>query len=582
MSVRSRAATGAPLLTYVSMAILLTADAWVSPTTRWIGTCCDPEQTMWFLRWIPYAIEHGVDPFVTYQINAPAGANLMWNSSIPLISLVLAPLTLTAGPIVAYNVAIVASIALSAWCGFIALRRFAPGSIAPMIGGAVYGFSPYVMSHAVLHLNLVAVWAPPLFLLLLDDVLIRRRRSPRFLGVALGLLAASQLLTSEEVLATSAVSAAVFVIVLAIVAAHRRMDLTVAGRRLATAVVPASLAFAVVAAWPLAVQFLGPQRIEGQVQDLETFSADLLNLVVPTQYQLISPDAATNISDQFSGLFHEATAYVGLPLVLLLTAIVAARWGDLRIRVAGVMALIMFILSLGPVLQIGSESTGWPMPWWPFGQMPLLEHALPGRLTLYMWLAVAVIVAIAVNGLLAMRARYAAPAFIALATALAVAAPAPIGSATTEIPVFFERWERQGIPDEAVVLVAPHFTNGAGADPMLWAAVAGNAVRMYEAYAYVPLPDGKPSYGPPSTQLSRIMETIQDHGDAVVARGQVREQVARDIVTAGITDVIVGPLRYREQMIGFFTDLLGRPPLEIDGVELWRDVNRSGVVPAPG
>ena len=46
---------------------------------------------MWFLRWIPYAIEHVVDPFVTDQINAPAGVNLMWNSSITLISLALAP-----------------------------------------------------------------------------------------------------------------------------------------------------------------------------------------------------------------------------------------------------------------------------------------------------------------------------------------------------------------------------------------------------------------------------------------------------------------------------------------------------------
>lgn len=572
-----RAATAAPLLVYVSLAILLTADAWVSPATRWIGSCCDPEQTIWFLRWIPYAIEHGVNPFVTYQINAPGGANLMWNASIPLISLVLAPVTLTAGPIVAYNVAIVASIALSAWCCFIALRRFAPRSIAPIVGGAVYGFSPYVMSHAALHLNLIAVWAPPLFLLLLDEILIHRRRSPRFLGVALGLLAACQLLTAEEVLATSAVSAAIFVGIL--VAVHRRMDLAVAIRRLGAAVVPAGVAFAVVAAWPLAVQFLGPQRIQSRVQDLETFSTDFLNLVVPTQYQLISPDAATNMSDRFSGLFHEATAYIGLPLLLLLTAIVAAKWGDLRIRTAGLMALTMFILSLGPVLQIGSESTGWPMPWAPFSQMPLLEHALPGRLTLFMWLAVAVIVTIAVDGLLDLRARHAAPGFIALAAALAVVAPAPMGFATTEIPPFFERWEQQGISDEAVVLMAPYFTNGAGADPMLWAAAAGNAVRMYEAYAYVPLPDGKPSYGPPPTQLSRTMETIQDHGDAVVARGQVREQIARDLVAAAITDVIVGPLRYRQQMVGFFTDLFGRPPLEIDGVELWRDVNRSGVAP---
>jgi hypothetical protein len=251
-------------------------------------------------------------------------------------------------------------------------------------------------------------------------------------------------------------------------------------------------------------------------------------------------------------------------------------------RIAGLMAITMFILSLGPVLQIGSESTGWPMPWAAVSWMPLLEHALPGRLTLYMWLAVAVIVTLTVDRLLKMRLQQFAPGWIALVAALALAAPAPIGSATNEIPPFFEHWNQQGIADDAIVLMAPYFTNGAGADPMLWAAAAGNAARMYEAYAYVPLPDGKPTYGPPPTQLSRIMETIQDHGDSIVVRGEARDRIARDLESAAITDVIVGPMRYRDQMIGFFTDLFGRPPEVIDGVWLWRDVNRSGVASPPG
>lgn len=573
----AQVAVGA-LLVYLSIAVLLSADAWGSPATRWIGSCCDPEQTIWFIRWLPYAIEHGLNPFVTYQLNAPLGANLMWNSSIPLIGLVLAPLTLTAGPIVAYNVAIVASIALSAWCCFLALRRFAAGPIAPFAGGAVYGFSPYVMSHAALHLNLTAVWAPPLFVLLLDKLLADRAGSPRILGVAVGLVAAGQLLTSEEVLATSAVSAAVLVGVIAIIAAHQRMAVLDGGRRLVEAVVPAAVAFTVVAALPLAVQFLGPQRIQGPVQDLETFSTDFLNLIVPTQYQLVSPDAATAVSDHFSGLFHEATAYVGLPLLLVLTVVVVGLWRDIRMRIAGVMGLVLFVLSLGPVLQIGAASTGWPMPWAPFSQLPLLEHALPGRLSLFTWLAIAAIVTIGIERLIRLRARYATAGLLSLGLALLLVVPAPLRSATTEIPPFFARWDQQGLRDDAVILMAPYFANGAGADPMLWAAAAGDAVRTYEGYVYVPLPDGRPSYGPPSTQLSDAMDAIQDRGDALVVRGEVRQQIARDLANAGITDVIVGPLGNRSQMVGFFVDLFGRQPLDIDGVQLWRDVDRYGVV----
>ena len=230
-----------------------------------------------------------------------------------------------------------------------------------MVGGTVYGFSPYVMSHGVLHLNLIAVWIPPLFVLLLHELLVGDNVIPRVLGVAvLGILAACQLLISEEVLATSAVGAALLVGVLAVVGLHRHHDLVEPARRLLHASVPAGVGFALVAGWPLAVQFLGPQRIDGRVQDLETFSTDLLNVVVPTQYQLFSPEFATDISDSFSGLYHEATGYLGVPLLVLAIVAVGSRWSDLRMRVAGAMALILMVASFGPVLQVGSEFDGSP------------------------------------------------------------------------------------------------------------------------------------------------------------------------------------------------------------------------------
>jgi hypothetical protein len=39
-----------------------------------------------------------------------------------------------------------------------------------------------------------------------------------------------------------------------------------------------------------------------------------------------------------------------------------------------------------------------------------------------------------------------------------------------------------------------------------------------------------------------------------------------------ISVVIVGPMQYRDQMVAMFTDLLGRPPVDTDGVQIWRDV----------
>jgi hypothetical protein len=569
-----------PLLIYLDLALILTVDTWESPATRWVGSCCDPEQTIWFLRWIPYAIQHATDPFFTHQLNAPNGVNVMWNTAVPFIGLLTTPVTLLLGPIYAYNVAMVGAITFSAWCAFLALRRYAHGMLAPLVGGAIYGFSPYVISHAALHLNLASVWAPPLFLLLLDEIVIRRRRSPIRLGVALGVLAVTQLLVSEEILATSAIAAAIVVLLLAANAWRHRDVLVRRGRRLVAAAGTAALAFLVIAGWPLAAQFLGSGRIFARVGDSQTFSTDLLNLVLPTKYQFISPEAATRVSDHFSGLFHEANAYVGLPLLLLLTVIVARRWRDLRIRVAGAFAVVIFILSLGPVLHIGAASTGWSMPWLPFSHLPLLENVLPARLAVFMWLAIGVIVAVEIDRIRRAPTGQGALRFAALGLAVLLCAPAPLRSSTAEIPQFFYRWPEQGIASDKIVLFAPFFRNGAGADPMIWAAATGNEVRMAEAYAKVALPGGGVSIGPASTQLYDTMSKIQDDGDQVVARGAMRDQIGKDLKAASIAYVIVGPGPHRDRMVAFFSDLFGQPPQEVDGVQLWRDVDASGVTPA--
>ena len=572
-----RPALGA-LLLFVAATLLLTSSAWAAPTTRWIGSCCDPEQTIWYLRWIPYAIAHGTDPLFSGLINAPDGVNLMWNTPTVLLGLAASPITLLGGPILAYNVLMTVAIALSAWCAYLALQRYAGGTVGPIFGGAVYGFSPFVVSHAVLHLDLATAWAPPLFLILLDDIVVRRRRPPWIMGIAVGLLAVFQLLTAEELLATSAIAAAVFVGVLA---ACRPARLGAGLRRLLLAAATAAVTFLVVAAWPLAVQFLGRQRISGSVTDAERFSADLLNLVLPTHYQLIAPAAATQISDHFSGLFHEATIYVGLPLLLLLAVVAARRWDDLRVRVATLVGAVMFVLSLGPHLYVGGESTGWPLPWLAFTKVPLLEHVVPGRFSVFTWLAVAVVVAVTIANAARLPWRKAAPRLAAVTIALVFVAPAPVTSSTTTVPAFFARWDHEGMRPDATVMIAPFFRDGAGADPMIWAAIAGDAVRMPEAFAFVPAAAGTASYGPPATQLSTIMETIQGQGITIVARGDVRAQVAADLRTKGITDVVVGPMGQRAQMVSFFSDLFGQPPEEIDGVEIWRNVDRTGVAPTP-
>src|SRR3989442_10764626 len=78
----------------------------------------------------------------------------MWNTTAPLIGVAMAPLTLTLGGVFAYNVAETLGLASSAMAAFVMIRRYvratdATGTIAALIGGALYGFSPYMAAHAL-------------------------------------------------------------------------------------------------------------------------------------------------------------------------------------------------------------------------------------------------------------------------------------------------------------------------------------------------------------------------------------------------------------------------------------------------
>ena len=563
----------AALAAYVLGALLLVVAAWASATTSWVGRCCDPEQSIWFLGWTPYAISHGLNPFFTTTIGAPAGVNLMWNAFVPVLGIAAWLPAQLGGPIFAYNVLVVAGIAVSGWTAYLALRRYAGPGLGSFVGGAVYAFSPYLASHAELHLNLLHVWVPPLFLLVLDELLVRRRRPAWAMGIALGLLSVVQLLISEEILATSVIAAAVLVLVLA---ASRRREIVAGLRRLAVALCTATVTFLVVGGWPLAAQFLGPQRLLARVQNSETFSTDLLNVFLPTPYQLIAPAPATDISRHFSGLFHEATAYIGLPLLVLLVVVAIERWDDLRIRTATVSGLVLLILSLGPHLTQGAVKTGIPLPWLPFSTLPILEHVIPGRLTLFVWLAIAGVVAMVVSEARS-RGRAGRRRLAGVAIALAFILPVPLGHSSATIPGFFQRWPAQGIGATDTVLIAPIPGNGTEADQMLWAAVAGYDIRMAEAYAYMPLPDGRTSAGTPPTTLTEAMRTIQRDRTSILAAGALRTQIAADLRAAGIRHVIVGPIPAYGPMVAFFTNLFGRPPDEIEGVAIWRDVDVRGV-----
>jgi len=559
------------LSAYLAMTYLLFRGAWVAPRTTWIGWCCDPEQGMWFLRWVPYAASHLLNPFYTYSVNYPVGANLMWNTSIPLPSLLMWPVSVTLGPVLAYNIYITLSVALSGWCAYLALRRFTRGHIGPFVGGALYGFSPYLLSQALQHAHLSLIAVPPLLLIMFDEVVVRQRRPPVRMGILLGLLAVAQVLIAEELLAMAGLAGGIALVLLVVMRPRQVLSRL---PYLIKAAIAAGVTFAVLAAGPLAVQFLGAERLVGAIHPPNLYVTDLLNFVVPTSVQAIDPPAAQQIVATFTGFEHEDNAYLGAPLLILLCFIAFRLRRSIPMWIGLIVGLGIAVLSLGPSLHVGGKVTAIMLPWSWLARLPLMENILPSRLTLYMYLCAALLLALFLDAFL--EGKHAAWATAAALAAAAVALlplyplqPYPSWSRTT-VPPIFTNWQQSGIADGSVVLMAPLTRDGGGADIMLWQAETGDAFRMPNGYMLVPDANGTALYDTAADTVMTAMDIVQEKGSSIILDAPTRQAIQGDLRFRHVDAVIVGPMKYYDQMVAFFTDLFGAAPEEVGGVAIWR------------
>src|SRR5216684_4598279 len=349
------------LIAYSLLAVAVFSSTWIDPAGAWIGSPKDPGLFIWYLGWIPHELAQGHNPLFTDYLSYPPGVNLMWNTSMIFPALLLWPVTALFGPVVAYNLLITAGVGLSAWVGFLAARRFIDHQVMCLAAGLIYGFSPALVAQALGHPHVVVSFFPPIALILGHEIFVRRRIRPMAAGTLTGLAAALQLLTGEELLAMTALIGAIGVVLLALL---HRDEVRPALPYALKAAGAALLAFAIVAAYPLAFQFLGPERVSGNVQQPDVYVSDLLAFVIPSRLIYNTTNATEN------------GAYIGLPLLGLFAAGLVAEWRRPAIRWIGLTTLILVVLSLGPHLHVNGTITPVWLPWAALAQLPLLGSAL--------------------------------------------------------------------------------------------------------------------------------------------------------------------------------------------------------------
>jgi hypothetical protein len=392
-------AIGALGLYLAASIVLFGLPVLAGPGDRFIGPPAhpDPRFFFWAMAWWPHALVHGLNPIWTSVVWAPEGYNLAWATGAPGPSLLMAPITLTAGPVVAYNVLALLACPLSGLAAFAVCRRITGSFWPSLASGYLFGFSTYHLGHLGLHVNLELVFLIPLAVYL---VLLRANRDlgPRAFVALLALVLVFQFLTSTEVFATFVLFGAL-ALSLAIVFGppERRSELLSVAKLIAV-----SLLVTAVVVSPLlwyAFAYGVPRR------DLD--GSDLLSFVLPRLRTLVGSRTFFDLTRTFPGTSVENTAYLGLPLLGIVVHFAITRWRELGTRFLVTLLGVLVIAALGPRLFVAGHRSI-PMPWRAVQTLPVINNASPRRFTLYIFLICSVVVAIWLSVAVRSRLRWAA------------------------------------------------------------------------------------------------------------------------------------------------------------------------------
>jgi hypothetical protein len=546
-----------PLLLSVGIAIALTAGVLGHLSTALIGAPPDQQQCVWTLGWFAFALTHWLDPLVTTYVTAGGQPiNLMQNTATPLYGLLFSPVTLTAGPVAAYNLAMVASLAGSAWVSMLVLSRYVRHRPAAWVAGALFAFSPFALGEATAgHLNWSALWPLPLTLLLLDELVARQRHSPVAIGAALGLLGAAELLVNEEELASSAFVA---LIVLAVLAATHRGQLRPRLRYVRLGFGSAAAVFAALAGAPLAVEFFGPGRpAHGLVQDAfsySDYSARVLGFLLPTPSQDLAPGAVANIGQRLLPYAinpGEGGVYIGVPVLL---GVAWAHWrlrSEPWVRVGALVAAVGLVLALGPFALVE--------------RLPLIGQATPARFVLIAWLGLALVIAIMLDRTWDRQASYARAVTVALGAAMVVSLLPSSVLQVQHVPIPAALTDSTLSAGQLVAVLPAPTLPVQDAEVMVWQAASGFRYRLPWGYLLQPGLGGALALAPSSLTAT----TVAAIAAGVTAPPGAARRVSSQLRHWGVHTVAVGPMPRQWQVVRFLTRALGRAPQWVGSVAIW-------------
>ncbi|MEV0155895.1 hypothetical protein AB0H57_19425 [Micromonospora sp. NPDC050686] len=379
-------------LAYLAVALVVTGRGWADPYGTLMGTRpADQSFNEWMLAHGAHATAHLDNPFFTTLQNAPAGVNLMTNVGMQLPGLVLTPVTLLGGAALSYLVFLTLNLIGTALAWYHVLSRHVVDTrAAAFLGGLFCGFAPAMVSHSNGHPHITAQWLVP-FLLWQVVRLTRPEGSPVRIGLTLGALVVAQFFIGLEILFLVAVGCALAALAYLLLSPRRAVR--AAPRALAGLAVTGVVA-AVATAYPLWMQFAGPQHRTGHPGDHDVYALKLASFAAHATRTIFGGDTKGLIANTT-----EEASFFGVPALLFTLGVAVVLGRLLVVRILVVVGVLTALLSMGSTWTWGRERTDVPAPFALLAHLPVFDSMVIARFALITTVALGLLLALALDRL---------------------------------------------------------------------------------------------------------------------------------------------------------------------------------------
>jgi hypothetical protein len=344
----------AVFILYVFLAIGMTWPLASRLTTHLPGNGGDLWSHWWNFWWLKRTLLHGETPFYTHYLFFPQGASLVYHNFAWVHFFAWLPLQAIVGPIAAYGLITLLAFALSGYTMFLLVRKLTSDSLAAAVAGVIYAFWPYSQSQFD-HVMRVVPWFP-LLLLCLEQVM--RRTGFRNI-MRLALVIALVGLTFWHFLTFGVIIVGLYIIYSWLIRPDTRSWRPIAR-------VGAAWLIAVLLVSPLIAPFLldlasGNVAPETIIDEQTWAQTDLVAYLLPNRFHPVWKEAVWHWYDRLivNKVYIAFTGYTTLGLALF--GLIYARR---RALFWILLALVFFLLALGPVLRVNGMRFQWiPMPY---------------------------------------------------------------------------------------------------------------------------------------------------------------------------------------------------------------------------